>query len=80
MVVADGVTVAQSLAFRLVPTPGLMEIDVALVTCQQSFVELPGLMSGGFATKVTTVGIALPDTVTVTGAVTEPTELVAVKV
>ena len=68
------------MAFRLVPTPGVMLIDVALVTCQQSFVDWPELIADGLATKLTTVGMALPDTVTVTGAETEPTELVAVKV
>jgi hypothetical protein len=60
VVVVLGVTVAQSFAFRLVPTPGVMLIDEALVTCQQSFVEVPGLMFGGLATKLTTCGIALP--------------------
>ena len=37
-VVVDGLTVAQSFAFRLVPTPGVIEMLDAFVTCQQSFV------------------------------------------
>ena len=37
-VVADGLTVAQSFAFRFVPTPGVMAIFEAFVTCQHSLV------------------------------------------
>ena len=36
--VAVGLTVAQSFAFRLVPTPGVMEMFDAFVTCQHSLV------------------------------------------
>src|SRR5450432_4021408 len=81
VVVAVGLTVAQSLALRLLPTPGVIEIDVAPVTCQHSLVELPGSIFCGVATKTTICGTVPVETVTVTGAVTDlPSELDAVKV
>lgn len=78
--VVVGLTVAQSFAFRLLPTPGMV-IELAPVTCQHSLVLVPGEMNGGLATKVTTCGIPIPATVTVTGAVTDlPSALLAVRV
>ena len=56
MVVAVGLTVAQSFAFRLLPTPGVIEMAVAPVTCQHSLVELPASMVVGVATNTTTCG------------------------
>ena len=70
MVVAVGLTVAQSFAFRLVPTPGVIEMAVAPVTCQHSLVELPASMVVGVATKTTTWGTEPVATVMVMGAVT----------
>ncbi len=76
--VAVGLTVAQSFAFRLLPTPGWIEMLVAPVTCQHSLVELPASMFCGVATNTTTCGIAPLATVIVIGAVTVlPSEPVA---
>src|ERR1051326_655502 len=41
VVVCVGLTVAQSFAFRLLPTAGVIEMLVALVTCQHSLVDWP---------------------------------------
>ena len=49
-----GETVAQSLALRLVPTLGSIEMLVPAVTCQQSLVELPESMVVGLATNTLT--------------------------
>ena len=70
MVVADGLTVAQSLALRLLPTPGWIPMLVAPVTCQHSLAELPGSMVDGVTTNTTICGTVPVDTVMVTGAVT----------
>ena len=70
VVVCAGLTAAQSFAFKLVPTPGVIEIEVALMTFQQSCVVCPAVMALGVATKVATCGSAPAATVTVTGAVT----------
>ena len=56
VVVCVGLTVAQSFALRLLPTPGVIEMFVAFVTCQHSFVEAPASIVAGLATKVTTCG------------------------
>ena len=81
MVVCVGLTVAQSFAFRLLPTPGEMEMLVPLFTCQQSLVDPPASMVVGLATNVTTCGTCAVPTTICTGAVTLlPSELVAVRV
>ena len=56
MVVWVGLTVAQSFALRLLPTPGVIEMAVAPVTCQHSLVELPASMVVGVATNTTICG------------------------
>ena len=77
--VVVGLTVAQSFAFRLLPTPGMV-IELARHLPAQ-LGAVPGEMNGGLATKVTTCGIPIPATVTVTGAVTDlPSALLAVRV
>jgi len=81
VVVCDGVTVAQSFGFRLLPTPGVIVMFVEFVICQHSLVDCPASIVGGFATNVTTCGTVAPATMTVTGAVTLlPSALVAVRV
>src|SRR5271157_5735446 len=54
---------------------------VALVTCQQSWEDCPGLIVGGVALNTTTCGAVGAATVTVTGALTvAPLAPVAVRV
>jgi hypothetical protein len=48
-----------------------MAIDVALLTCQQSWLDWPAEMTVGEAVNERICGVALPATVTVTGAVTD---------
>ena len=81
MVDEFGLTAMQALAFRLLPTPGAMVIEVAPLICQHNWLEPPGLMIAGLATNCRTCGTVPAVTVTVTGAVTLlPSALVAVKV
>jgi hypothetical protein len=81
VVVVVGLTVAQELAATLLPTPPLMLMVVAPLTCQQSCELWPELMVCGLALNTTTCGIVAGATVTVMGAVTvAPLAPVAVRV
>ncbi len=78
MVVTVGVTWREVAVPSLVP---LMRNEVAPVALQESVVELPAVIVLGEAEKEEMVGaLGAGVTVTVAVAVTEPAELVAVKV
>ena len=78
--VAEGVTGEQALALRLDPMP-VIEMEVALVTCQQTWLDWPAVITVGTAVKALICGTVAGTTATVMGEVTEwPSELVAVRV
>jgi hypothetical protein len=77
LVVAAGVTVVDPLAVVVVNAPGVMAMLVAPVVLQVSW-ALPEIIVRGLALKVWIVGGGVTTTVTV--AVTEPAELVALSV
>ena len=81
VVVVCGLTVWQALACRLLPTPLLILMLVAPVTCQQSCELWPGLMVCGLAVNTTICGTLAGITWMVMTAVTmAPLAPVAVKV
>src|ERR1019366_4434835 len=81
VVVVCGLTVWQALAARLLPTPLLMLMVVAPVTCQQSCELCPALMVCGLAVNTLICGMVAGTTETVMGAETVlPLAPVAVRV
>ena len=80
VVVAEGVTDWQAVAARFDPIL-LMEIEVALVTCQQIWLDWPAEMFDGTAVNELICGTVAGTTETVIGELTDwPVELVAVNV
>ncbi len=63
-----------------VPTPGLMETDVALLTFQDKVADWPALMEAGLALKLLMDGRLGAFTVTVIHERVEPEMLAAVRV
>lgn len=80
MVVAFGLTLVDPLDESDVNVPGVMEMLVAPLVDHLKVLTAPKLMLLGVTVKEPTVGFLTPITVTVTVAVVEPTELVAVRV
>jgi hypothetical protein len=80
VVVVLGVT-AVLVLFVTTPIPGLMDKLVAPVVAQDNMLDPPGAVMEGLAVNEEIVGAeVLTVTVTVTDLVTEPAELVAVRV
>lgn len=80
MVVADGLTVVESLADADVNDPGVMAMVVAPDVVQLNVLLEPELMLAGFAVKELIVGLVGAVTVTVTVEVLDPAMSVAVSV
>jgi hypothetical protein len=80
VVVAVGLTLVEPLADAEVNVPGVIEMLVAPFVTQLSVALAPELMLVGLAVKELIVGVAAEATETVAVDVTEPAELVAVRV
>jgi hypothetical protein len=80
VVVAVGLTVVDPLADGDVNVPGVMAMLVAPVVTQLKVLLWPEVMLAGLAAKELIVGLLTAFTVTLTVAVADPAEFVAVSV